>query len=40
MILVTAALLALSGYMIWEHREAERLRQLDAEYMPRRARAW
>ena len=30
--LVTAALLALSGYMIWEHREAERLRQLDAEY--------
>ena len=31
-ILVTAALLALSGYMIWEHREAERLRQLDAEY--------
>ena len=32
MILVTAALLALSGYMIWEHREAERLRQLDAEY--------
>lgn len=30
--LVIAALLALSGYMIWSHREADKLRQLDAEY--------
>ena len=31
-VIAIAALLTLSGYMIWEHREAERLRQLDAEY--------
>ncbi|MGB3232099.1 MAG: hypothetical protein WBB57_15270 [Mycobacterium sp.] len=28
----TAALLAVSGYMVWRHRQAVELQQLDAEY--------
>lgn len=31
-ILCTVALLALSGYMIWNHRQAEKLQQQSAEY--------
>ena len=31
-IVCTAALLALSGYMVWHHRQAVELQQLDAEY--------
>ncbi|CAA0130830.1 putative protein [Mycolicibacterium vanbaalenii] len=31
-IVCTAALLAVSGYMVWHHREAVALQQLDAEY--------
>ncbi|GAB3236862.1 hypothetical protein [Mycolicibacterium hippocampi] len=31
-IVCTAALLAVSGYMVWHHRQAVELQQLDAEY--------
>lgn len=32
-VLCTLALLGLSGYMIWSHREAEKVQQQNAEYM-------
>ncbi len=31
-VVCTAALLAVSGYMVWHHRQAVELQQLDAEY--------